>query len=524
MINIKKNHYFTFLIISSYIPIFLFTSNGFYSDDWPLIFGSNLFLKIKEYYLGYENIFYIRSDGHIAPVHNIYNYFFPTNFFFIKIYVVLSGLLSVAVIYVILKKLFNSSSIALIASLLYALNYSIQIKPYAWISFHSHITNSLTGFLSLLFVIFYISNRNNLFLIIYVILGIISVFNQESGLYYALLSLFVYVFYSKKISNQSFPVKSILSKAIIIISPIIIYILLALFLSGRPLPLLQNRADSSDQPKIYAFNAQTFYNEYRSRKAPRNIYGYTVRTVENILGSLNISSLEYVLRYYLEEHKAVIKKNMGKNLFLIGATSLAVLVSFSVFLLLKLSKLKYSQEEKYAFLLYLFTLGIFSIVYFRKDLNQPLAFASALLLSIFINKLYENGSKKFAGLILILFAIPSILYISTGFEKVYEMRSRSEIQNISQKFYKAAYAKRLDPGIDYFQDYINLYYYINFEDHEEYLKSKYGKMDYSEFETKFSLEEANLAWKAHCANGKYKDKDIKLQIDEDTKSWKCNIK
>jgi hypothetical protein len=523
MSNLNKYNIITFLIISSYIPILYFTSNGFYSDDYQLIIGSKIFLKIKDFLPSYEDFFYVRIDGHFAPVHNFYNFFLPANFIITKFYIVLSGLLSVAVIYVILNNLFRSSNIALIASLLYALNYSIQIKSYAWISFHSHITNSLTGFLSLLFVIFYIRKRINLYLIIYFLLGLLSVLNHETGLYYVLLSLFVYVFYSKTLSKQSLPAINIVSRSIIIISPILIYILFTLYLSGRPLPLLQDRADPSKQPKI-AFNAQTFYDEYRSRKAPRNVYGYSVRTVENILGSLNISSLEYVIRYYLEGKKALIKQNMGKYLFPIGALSLAILLAFGFSLLMKLRRLKYSHEEKYAFLLYLFTLGIYSIVFFRKDLNQPLAFASALVLSILINKLYENGAKQFASLILILFTIPSILYISTGFEKVYEMRHRSYIRDMSQNFYKAAYAKRLDQGINYFLDYINLYYYTNFEEHKDYLRKKYGKMKYKEFEETFSKEEATLAMKAYCAMGKYKDKKVKLQIDEETISWKCSIK
>jgi len=136
---------------------------------------------------------------------------------------------------------------------------------------------------------------------------------------------------------------------------------------------------------------------------------------------------------------------------------------------------------------------VYSFVFFRKDLNQPLAFASALVLAILVYKLYDNGKKFYSGLIITVFLTPSILYMSTGYEHVYEMQPQSYIREMSRQHYEAALAKRLDPDLDYFFDYVNLYYYLNFEDHKEYLRSKYGGMNYYEFEEAFSKEEARRA-------------------------------
>ena len=177
-----------------------------------------------------------------------------------------------------------------------------------------------------------------MFILIYVpnlLDSLLTIFNKETGFYYVLLSLFVYIFYSKTLSKESFKITDMLSKALIIISPIFIYILIAFYLTGRPLPLLQNRLVDEISVTETKFSAQSFYNEYRSRKAPRDIYGYSVRTLENILGSLNISSIEYVIRYYFEDKKEVIKQNLGKYLFLVGVLVFVTLLTLSTMLLLK---------------------------------------------------------------------------------------------------------------------------------------------------------------------------------------------
>ena len=50
--------------------------------------------------------------------------------------------------------------------------------------------------------------------------------------------------------------------------------------------------------------------------------------------------------------------------------------------------------------------------------------------------------------------------------------------------------EKLDSKLDYFADYVNIYYYINFEKNQSYLYKKYSNMKYFEFESKFSAQES----------------------------------
>ena len=90
-----------------------------------------------------------------------------------------------------------------------------------------------------------------------------------------------------------------------------------------------------------------------------------------------------------------------------------------------------------------------------------------------------------------LFTLPTLLYVSTGFEKIYEMRPQSYIKNLNLDFKENVKNDILDPKLDYFVDYVNLYFYVNYEKNKSYLTKKYHGLNYYEFESRFSQEEAN---------------------------------
>ena len=121
---------------------------------------------------------------------------------------------------------------------------------------------------------------------------------------------------------------------------------------------------------------------------------------------------------------------------------------------------------------------------------MPLAFSGSLCLSIIIVKSYENNYKLLSYSLFSLFFIPYALYASTGFEKVYEMRDQSYIKNMNIIHNNAANHSILKINLHYYPDYINLYYFLNFQKYENYLNSKYKNIPYYEFEHHFSNNES----------------------------------
>ncbi len=80
--------------------------------------------------------------------------------------------------------------------------------------------------------------------------------------------------------------------------------------------------------------------------------------------------------------------------------------------------------------------------------------------------------------------MPSVLYAFTGFEEVYEMRSRAYINEMYSDFNSIKY-KEYDKlnKLHYKQDAIYYYYYKFFDEYSDYLKNSYGNMSMFEFES-----------------------------------------
>ena len=95
-------------------------------------------------------------------------------------------------------------------------------------------------------------------------------------------------------------------------------------------------------------------------------------------------------------------------------------------------------------------------------------------------------------LILLNFLVPSSLYAFTGFEKIYEMRDQSYIKRLSLEFSKSANKEILNHKIDYYVDYTNIFYYINYHKYDTYLKNNYNNMSYFEFEDAFLKKESRI--------------------------------
>ena len=110
---------------------------------------------------------------------------------------------------------------------------------------------------------------------------------MESGLIYPILNfLFIYFFKSRKISDLTLS-----------IFPIFLYFFISFFLfQNSAFNFFFNRAIKENSHNEFVIKQKEVLNTiyfYRSTYSPRNAKGYAIRIVDNILNSINISSLAY---------------------------------------------------------------------------------------------------------------------------------------------------------------------------------------------------------------------------------------
>ena len=476
-----KNLFFYFLknpfIILSIVPIiFLFITydNPYYSDDYGTIIGIKLYNLIQDQsFLTIKDLFSVRSDGHLMPILLLINNIIPANYFIFHSFVIFTFLISIYLVYLILIKINLEKETAFLSAFFYSIYFSINIKPLVWNIFHSHITNSLTGLLSILIFLIFLEQKKLYLLLFYLLLASISILNMETGIIYPLALFIIYfLFYDKKFNIS-----------LIILIPIILFFILLFVLSGD-LGLLSERTFNIQNKYFYFPNLTENFKQvifdYRSRQSPSNLLGYAVIFFDNILNILNISSYEYIWRsltnWYLK--------------FLIILIFVLSIFSY-LFLMFKVDfklLLKSKNFVNFSILLFLILI-LYSVPIHRKDLCIFLAFPSSTLIALIIRSFFINKQKYFAFLTITVFTLPSLLYAFTGFNMVYEMRSRDYIKSMSLNHYDSINIK-IFPPMAYEMDFINLYCYKNFDKFKSNL-SDYKDFSFYEFEELFSKSAIN---------------------------------
>tara|TARA_B110000261_G_C12821470_1_gene252456 strand:- start:9 stop:428 length:420 start_codon:yes stop_codon:yes gene_type:complete len=118
-----------------------------------------------------------------------------------------------------------------------------------------------------------------------------------------------------------------------------------------------------------------------------------------------------------------------------------------------------------------------------------LAFPSSVLVALIIKSFFIIKQNFFAYLAITIFTLPSLLYAFTGFNMVYEMRSRDFIKLMSQSYYDTINEEISYPMV-YEKDFINLYCYKNYDKFKSNL-SDYKDFSFYEFENLFSQHAIN---------------------------------
>tara|TARA_Y100001970_G_scaffold294156_1_gene447642 strand:+ start:9239 stop:10675 length:1437 start_codon:yes stop_codon:yes gene_type:complete len=470
----KKNLFFynsfIYIIFINFLFFLLTLDIQFYSDDFQSIIGVKLFNLINNNNFSFLEFFAIRPDGHFVPFFYIINQFLPSNVILLHLFIITCFTLSSLLIIFIVKTLTDNMVVACCSGILFSINYSISIKPLMWNVFHSHITNSLTGFLGILIYILYLKNKiNPLFVILYFPIMFITVLNSESGLIYPLILYLIYImFFEFK--------KNFILNSFIILSPNAFYLLSVQILSGNFLPLLTNRINNNIYPNNY--NDYNFYekiNFLRSREAPKDYISLLIRSVDLFLASINLSSLENVIKYFFYNIKELIINKINIFIFFV-----VLIFSFISIYFYKIKDFLKNKNVKKFSILYFCVFLIYLLIFNRFDICIGLAFPSAVIISYAIEYCYKKYQYTFF-LIIFMFSAPSILYGITKFEFVYEMLPRKNIIEINQVFNENLDEIPFNKSIPYASDFIYYYYYKNYDLNKNYLK-KYKGMQFYKFE------------------------------------------
>ncbi len=480
MDNFNKNNLVklpTLILILGLINIlfvYLTKQNIWISDDYPYIFGTKIYNLINEQ----KFYFFSTQENRFIPLYWFITQFIPNNYLIWHTVVVFFYFLSSLVIYFLTIKLTKNLSISFLTSIIYTLNYSISIKALSWAVFFGHILNAFLGFLSILiFLKIYEKDKKLVFIILFLIISLMNFFITEGALIYPLICLSIYL------TIYRFKLHGI----IISIIPLLIYIFIVFSYTGKFLPLLIDRMEHDSERINHTISNKSndmdlYY--YRSTYAPRNLKGYTLRVFDNISSSVNLSSIENSFKEFDKNKRIedIVKNNF--KLFLFIFSFLLITIIFYVVKFLGKDKTK---NYKSIIFIYFITLIIYSIIFFRRDINIGLSFISSLLISKILYDLYCLNRKLILAIILFFYISPTILYAFSNFKFFGDFSTEKSISLFSK--YEANISfDRPNKQIDNYNNFKYFYYFNNFDNNRDYLE-KYRNLTLREFFTEFNKNE-----------------------------------
>lgn len=474
-IKFLKNNYLITFAISPLIFLILTFHNPYYSDDYQTIIGLKLFNLIQQQsYFSFFDAFNLRSDGHLVPILYYINQFLPENEYLLHFLIVFSFYLSILIFYKILLLLKLPNNQAIISCFIYSFFYIFTIKPLVWNVFHSHITNSLTGLVSIYFMMSFISSKKILFLFFYLFFSILTVFNSESGLIFPVISFFLILLFHRSKNIYLY---------LLILLPNFLYFCFSYILSLKNnFPTIVESRILNNTGDFFVFpdfdkGLKSLILEYRSRKSPNNFFGYLIIFLDNILNFLNLTTYEYIFRYF----KSSIFKIFTVIIFVIN------FILISIYLIKFIIRKEIVKNKIFInyFMLFLICLFIYSFLFHRKDICIALALFSSVIYSFVFEYMKSKYSIKKSFLFIVVLLFPSFMYALTGFEEVYEMRSRTFIKEMHQVHYQNLNNSSINKKMIYYRDFVSLYCYKNFMQYKENLMT-FKHLSLYEFEIEFT--------------------------------------
>ena len=463
--TLKHNNslYFCIAICLFINSIFFLTSldSNWASDDFSYVFGTKLYNLTND-----QHFFLFETDtSRFRPLYWFIVQLIPENYHLWKLIVLFVYFGSAVLIFILCNKLTSNSKVSTLASILFTLNYSLSIKALSWGVFFGHIFNIFLGLIGTIILINNIKHLSKFKTSIFFLVNFANFLITEGAAIYLIINLLIIFFHKISLLNK-------FKLTVINFLPMIIFFVCTFLSSGEFNKILKERVmqpNKDHYSKIFTNDTsrEDLYF-YRSPYAPRDFKGFSIRLVENMAGSLNLSSIEHFLNSIDQNKK--INSYLKENLKLIIFIFLFLLLLILISLYFALKKEIFLKEYKFFISLFFLTLIIYTFVYYRKDINLALSLSSALLLSKILVDCYEKGKKNISKILLILFVTPSILYASSGFSLYSQFNS---IEN-NQKFheYKIKSKKQINMQDLNKDKHLKFYYlFINFNEYRKNLQA-----------------------------------------------------
>lgn len=404
---------FYFLFINLPLIILTFDTANF-SDDFQY---TNLWV-IKARFsslfpLIFEPIGGDAQGGHFVPVHSLFKYFITLLTIdprFFHLMVLLGHVLTAFFVYLIVMELLEDNGLALGAGTFYTVNYYIGFKALMWNIFHAHATNTLTGAISLYFLLRYIRHPRPHSIIACCFFFVLTVLNFESGFVFlpVLWITLLYFGMKKKITykRMSFIV---LGLAVLWLSyPVGSYLTVQ---KGIPIARrltnprnIQNYAFAANKLLIHSTGLSIYYN-----KGIYNKYKKQPQLKEAMIKLIRGNDLS-ALREIPPEFLA--------GLITLGLLTIAA-AGFWVFMIC--TRIRPEIRLVVWFFIALFFMYIF--VFYRVDVANALALFTSILLAEILGSLLRDRNRIFQKIgifFLIVYAGATLWSLADRFEDSYQ--------------------------------------------------------------------------------------------------------
>lgn len=192
------------LIIVTFFLYFPGLNNEFVNwDDNVYVTGNKLIQNISK-----ENITIIFSqsfEGHYHPLTLLSfaadYYFFKNEAFFYHLINILLHLINTLLVFIIIRKLFNYTEIAVITALLFGI-HPMHVESVAWITARKDVLFSVFFLLSLLTYINYLKNQKTGFYLLSLVLFILSVLSKSQAVSLSVTLLAIDYLQKRRLSSK----------------------------------------------------------------------------------------------------------------------------------------------------------------------------------------------------------------------------------------------------------------------------------------------------------------------------------
>lgn len=445
------------------LPLLIATINtGNWSDDYQY---TNLFVVKAKFSPILPLLFdttggHIQQGGHFAPFYNLINLLITSVSIdpqFFHLIIVICYILTAFLIFLLVNTYYKDKTLGILAGTLFAINYYIGFRALAWNCFHSHLTNTLTGLISLYFLIIYVHKKKKFALLICAFFFLLTIFNYESGFIFFPFLIIIALF-------------SLLKKVISFKQLILIILVLSMTMALFPLGAYLKTGNAI--PLSYRF------------KWGRSIQGYAFKANELFIKSTGLSLLYHQLifdklkqkRELKEVVKRLIRENKGEILKNLSTQFIVTLLTLGIFIILLFVALmviifKRIKPQTYPFtVVYLCLFLIYIFVFYRTDVTNAIAIPSCIIIAdVVVSFLREEkkGLRKIGIGILGLYLIVTIWTVFDGFDYCY----RKNLFGLSKNALKAPdrlykeinrkIGRYADKGAIFFVDDYSDYKYID---------------------------------------------------------------